>query len=237
MKIGMVICGTPSWYPAGIVDLIISGYKNFVESNSALKLNLVKSYNPALQDSEFVHDGSGCYFPYPGSLLPSTVSKFPSDAKCNILLYDWKGKSPCYGGGTWGYGVNNIPFTAIPLGPWSDELNTWDGWTYSKTQTLVHEWLHELDIIFERSGYTSFRSSDDCDEAPYNYNDQTDQGWQTCYKRMLSEITPEMYTSLGETTTKITCSSNQINMAGTCVDKGALIIGITGFVMAASIVM
>lgn len=227
MKIGLIVAGVPPWYPPGIVDLMILEYKNFVESNSSLKLNLIVSYIPSLQDSEFVYDGVGCYFPYPGSLLPSTRAFFPADADCNILLYDWRNKSPCYGGGTWGYGINDVPFLAMPLGPWSDELNTWDGWAYSRTHTIVHEWLHELDIILERLGYTLFRSSDDCDQPPYNYNDINDPGWQTCYKRMLSELTPEMYTALGETT-QTSCPSNYTNVFGNCTNNNTLIALLAG---------
>lgn len=195
MNVGVLAFGTPSWYPSSAVDNMIAEYKSFVQNNSLIDLNLTVRKYSALADDEFQQWGS-CYFPAPWKLYQSTKDKFPTNQQSNIVLFDWKNKPLCWGGGAWGgnVGINGVPICFVPLGPWSNELSPWGPWTLSKSQTLVHEWLHNLDMIFERLGYPLFESSDECER--YGYSEENDPGWVNCYKSFLNQITEPMYRAI-----------------------------------------
>lgn len=196
--VGITVFGEPAGYSA---SALISEFQSFLAANSQFNVVVItRSIQPALSDVEFyTWDGGLSYALTPWTLSSANKQKLPPDVQCNIILYDWKGKPPAFGGGTWGgdTGTNGVPFIAIPLGiaPGFD-LNPWGSWTRGLSQALVHEWIHAIDWIVELLGYPTspLHNLDNCPDLGYTYS--SDPGWVNCLKYLLSTITTPMYSSL-----------------------------------------
>lgn len=207
--VGITVFGQPFGYSA---SALISEFKTFIEANSQFEIvTVTQDIQPVLSDSEFFSwdcgtgVGGTCfpscttcyYFPTPWSLSDTNKQKLPKDVQCNIILYDYKNIPPAFGGGMFNgdVGINNVPFIAIPLGawPWAD-LPPCGGWNIAQTGALVHEWLHAIEWIFSKIGYSSFSNTDKCGD--YGFTDSNDPCWTNCYKYILSLVTDPMYTAL-----------------------------------------
>jgi chitinase len=198
--IGITVFGEPAGYSA---DALISEFRSFINANSQFDVVVTVNKYPALADDEFVVDTvNNCRYPAPWTLHPDTKAKFPTNVQCNMILYDIAGYPTCYGGGDWGgdLGVNGVPFCFVPLGafPTVDNLPSCIGnvcsWNRALTQTLVHEWMHAIDWIFNQLGFPSFPSIDTCTD--YGFTGTNDPGWQNCMKYFLSLVTIPMYEAI-----------------------------------------
>jgi len=203
--VGITVFGEPIGYSA---DALIEEYKQFIEANTQFILNIVVNKYSALADDEFVvNNTTNCKYPAPWLLHSDTKLKLPMDVQINMILYDYKGYTPCYGGGTWGgdVGINGVPFIIVPLGafPATDNLpscvNSICTWKRSLSQVLVHEWIHGVNWLLTQKGFM-IPSIDNC--IDYGYTGNNDPGWQKCMKYILSQINVPMYESVGTLVTK-----------------------------------
>lgn len=214
MKIGVTIFGEPSGYPT---NAIIAEYKNFIEANSNLTLDLTVSRHEALSQSE-LYSGDGGLTWYIDVAFLTTIHRtyIPTDVQVNILLYNWLNLTPSHGGLTWGgYGDptgNNIPISTFHMG--APGQSSPDGpWTYQLANAMTHEFLHALggapgdpgdSSILSILGFSNFIDIDSCCFYGFNGFNWTpagcpppnDPGWQNCMRFFLGQITPSMYTAL-----------------------------------------
>lgn len=223
ISIGITLFGN-SIESEWIYSDIVNEFKEFIEANSQFKLNIVSNQYPSLQSSDIGYwdtQNPPCYFVSPQSLTQASIDKLPFNVGSNIVLYDYINLSPvCWGGGTYPkeYGIDGVPFIAIPLNFGNN--TPFYPWKRSGSQILVHEWLHALDDIFLGLGYPGFISSDECDTMGYT----SINGWQDCYKRLLSEITIPMYQAIsGSTGTVSGCTNcdytHNYCIANRCISK------------------
>ena len=193
--VGITVFGEPAGYSA---NALILEFQSFITANSQFNLVITQSMQASLTDAEFyTWDGGQTYFPTPDSLSDTNKQLLPQDVQINMILYDWKNKQPTFGGAMWGgdYGINGVPFVAIPLGAWPWADNSPGGpWTRALSQTLVHEWMHGIDWILEQLAYPALPSTDEC--GLYGYTSDNDPGWGNCLTFFLSLITEEAYIAL-----------------------------------------
>lgn len=187
INIGMLIFGKT--YTSVNMDIVLNDAKQFLEQNSKLTINFITSYHPPLALDEQKDFQSGCAWAAPWKLYNSTKALFPKYVSSNVVLYFYSGLGQCYGGGTFGgdYGVNGVPYSAIPF---RETDSPWYGWSYNLTQNVVHEWLHALgSILCERGSYCDLPGIDGAEKRGYTI----DKGWKDWYKDWLSLITDDMY--------------------------------------------
>lgn len=193
--LGICVFGEPSGYSA---DALISEFKSFVEANSQFNLAITVNKYPALADDEiclkpYSNCADGKYWAASKCLREDTKAKFLKDVHINMMMFDIKGKTLCFGGACecW-QSLNDVPLVMIPLGAWPNLDNNPGGpWRRALSQTLVHEWMHGMDWILEQLGHPELPSSDSCGQ--YGYTGTNDPGWGNCLKFFLSTITTKMY--------------------------------------------
>ncbi len=172
----------------------ITEFKQFIENNSKLRLNLTINYYSKLQDSEICPSIPNCY--EATCLLPATKQKIPFHQMSNIILYEhnWDQKPVCYAGACYCYvGTTFVPTIIIPT-LWNSD-DPWGPWNHTGSQIITHEWMHSLDYTFAYLGYPDFPHLDGICET-LGYNPENDPGWARCYKYFLTLITQNMYYDL-----------------------------------------
>ena len=192
MKVGLTAFGSPSKF-----NLLkaIAEFKQYVENNSPLKLDLQYVQNANLPESEITlyDQDSECYMVTPGSLSLGTRAKMPSGMKTDIVVYDTQDRVKCVTGLTWDIDLPSIvvPFICILY----SNLSSWDfGWKTSLAPALVHEFNHAIYFLLARKGFTGLPDIDKATDL--GYTEENDPGWLRFRKYCFGLITQEMVDAL-----------------------------------------
>lgn len=166
LDVGITIWGTAPYFN---VQNAISEFKNFIEQNSKLRLNLTVTAHPPLENSEY-RSFDTAVFPYLDNLTANTKSYLTH--RVNILMFDPENRTLAFGGLAW------LPPTRLAIIPLKYAAEP--PWQVQMASALTHEFLHTINV-----------DSQSC--PALGYNESNDPGWQRCYKYLLSLLTDADY--------------------------------------------